>query len=693
MKHTKFWSCLIAFVLLVSCVVGIFVVGADAESTTVYYTVGDVTLEGSEHFDTFNEALAALKAKNTEWGANEAVEIQFKGDISGGTQDGILFGLTTVWRENGTKLPITIRGVDTKTARDAYIYLDGAGGWYACANDYTFINLTLPVGDQLTEFYAGSGNVRFENVHFKEQNITIPTSVEQEMEYRLKREVSHTVAARNNADLLPAGDAWMDLIENNPDIGNNLSRSLKKDRPQGDYKHDGDIGGGMYLNACVWYEVLTKRSCIGHTWRPTEEFVGYILDETIVDELQQAAHAAVVGVYGADYYDDTYSADLNKDGELNILNIGSSNGYYYVDELCQMLTADGLTARVCTAYHSGVKIYTQWTWMKGTAKGDYQFRIYEADTNTAEEISHPDAKGVNFDYFQTKFAWDSITFYQTSGPFDDYGLTEENHDYAYQKALETCAKADELYDFMRQTNPNARYTWYQVCPVPVGYPGVSTTLDAKSGRFYADNCTQEVFAGWPELEEGEKVQTSITFGPGTTYSGSEAKHYIAAVGYMQDYTCDPLTDETAAEIKYMEAAASYGNIPDIRPVDVEASIVIDGGTFYRLSVHKGYAPTDGKVLMNGGSVYVIDGDNNTSDTTESFYGDTEIKVMGGNVTGSVFGTYNANLKGDLSIEIGGDAVVDSSIRGTFGGVDHAAPERSAAALKPLLAEKYKDLWK
>ena len=666
MKQTKFWSVLLAMILLVSCIAGIMIVGAEAESATVYYTIGEVEQEGSEHFDTLAEAFTALKAKNKKWGANESVEIRFKGDIEGGTNNGILFGLTTVWREDGTKLPITFRGVDKTSPRDAYIYLDAAGGWYACANDYTFINLTLPVGDQLTEFYAGSGNVRFENVYFKEQNLVVPTSAEQEMEYRLKREVAHTVAARNNADLLPAGDAWMDLLKNNPDVGSNLWRSLKKDRPEGDYKHDGDIGGGMYLNACIWYEVLTKKSCVGHTWRPTEDLVGYTISDSLIAVLQEAAHKAVVGVYGVDYYDDTYSADLNEDGELNILNIGSSNGYYYVDELCQMLTADGLTARVCTAYHSGVKISTQWTWMKGTAAGDYQFRIYEADTNTAEEISHPDAKGVNFDYFQTKFAWDSITFYQTSGPFDDYGLTEADHDYAYQKALETCAKADDLYAFMRQSNPKARYTWYQVCPVPVGYPGVSTSLDAKSGRFYADNCTQEVFAGWPELKEGEKVQTSLTFGPGTVYSGSSAKHYIAAIGYMQDYKGEALNAETAGDVTYMAAAESYGTIPDIRPVDVEASIVIDGGTFYRLSVHKGYAPTSGKILMNSGSVYVIDGDNNTSDVVESFYGDTEIKVMGGNVTGSVYGTYAANLDGDLIMECGGDAVIDSCVRGTFG---------------------------
>ncbi|MBE6712098.1 MAG: hypothetical protein E7580_01115 [Ruminococcaceae bacterium] len=682
MKHTRFWSCLLALVLLVSCIAGVFAVGAEAETaaeqsasggatvladegTTVYYTLGEVEMDGAEHFDTLSESLAALKEKNEKWKADESVEIRFMGDISGGTQDGILFGLTTVWREDGTKLPITFRGVDTTTARDAYIYLDGAGGWYACANDYTFINLTLPVGDQLTEFYAGCGNVRFENVHFKQQNITIPTAAEQAIEHQLMHNVARTVAARNDAAVLPAGDAWFYLIENYPDIGNNLSRSMKKDRPEGDYKHDGDLGGGMYVNACVWYEVLTKKSCVGHTWRPTEEFVGYTLDESIIDELQEAAHYAVVTEYGEDYYDENYSADLNEDGTINILNIGSSNGYYYPDELCQMLTADGLVARVCTAYHSGVPIAEQWTWAAGTAAGDYQFRIFEANTNTAEEISNPDAKGVGFDYFQTKFAWDSITFYQTAGPFDDYGLTESKYDTAYTKILATCANADKLYDYMKETNPNARYSWYQVCPNPVGYPGVDASLSAKSGLFYADNCTQEVFAGWPELKEGEKVKTSLTFGPGADYYGSTVKHYAAAVGYMTDYAGDPLTDETAAEITYQAAAASYGEIPDIRPIDVEASLIIDGSRIYRVSAHKGHAPTSAKVLMYDGEVKCIDGDNNDSGAVDYFYGDTEIKVLGGEITESVYGTFSSHLDGDLIIEVGGTATINSCIRGTF----------------------------
>lgn len=56
----------------------------------------------------------------------------------------------------------------------------------------------------------------------------------------------------------------------------------------GDYSHDGDIGGGQYLNACVWLETLTGTSCIGNTFRPN-----YDLSEDMIDMLQQAAHEAV----------------------------------------------------------------------------------------------------------------------------------------------------------------------------------------------------------------------------------------------------------------------------------------------------------------------------------------------------------------------------------------------------------------
>ena len=59
--------------------------------------------------------------------------------------------------------------------------------------------------------------------------------------------------------------------------------------------HNGDIGGGQYLNACAWFEAITGKSCIGNTFRPVYEYAGqkHSLSEEMITVLQSAAHQAV----------------------------------------------------------------------------------------------------------------------------------------------------------------------------------------------------------------------------------------------------------------------------------------------------------------------------------------------------------------------------------------------------------------
>ena len=71
-------------------------------------------------------------------------------------------------------------------------------------------------------------------------------------------------------------------------IGTTLCARLGVRGDEGDYGHDGDIGGGQYLNACVWFEILTGESCLGNTFRPS-----YELSEEKIAILQAAAHQAV----------------------------------------------------------------------------------------------------------------------------------------------------------------------------------------------------------------------------------------------------------------------------------------------------------------------------------------------------------------------------------------------------------------
>ena len=73
-----------------------------------------------------------------------------------------------------------------------------------------------------------------------------------------------------------------------------------------DLSHDGDIGGGQYLNGCVWFEILTHKSVIGNSFRPvyTHEISGntYQFTEEKIAALQKAAHEAVFNDYGEDWY-------------------------------------------------------------------------------------------------------------------------------------------------------------------------------------------------------------------------------------------------------------------------------------------------------------------------------------------------------------------------------------------------------
>ena len=89
-----------------------------------------------------------------------------------------------------------------------------------------------------------------------------------------------------NLQTIPCGQAW--VIARESELAQKMCARLAVNNGEGDYYHDGDIGGGQYLNACVWFETITGQSCIGNTFRPD-----YELSEELIAVLQQAAHEAV----------------------------------------------------------------------------------------------------------------------------------------------------------------------------------------------------------------------------------------------------------------------------------------------------------------------------------------------------------------------------------------------------------------
>mgnify|MGYP003291041580 CR=1 FL=1 len=103
-------------------------------------------------------------------------------------------------------------------------------------------------------------------------------------------EASLQIAQENEVPMLPCGLAWQNARANEV-VGNILC--LAKDKA-----HDGDVEGGQYINGCVFFETIFGKSCVGNTWRPTE----YALEEARVLAMQQAAHDAMLEIYGEDYF-------------------------------------------------------------------------------------------------------------------------------------------------------------------------------------------------------------------------------------------------------------------------------------------------------------------------------------------------------------------------------------------------------
>ena len=124
-------------------------------------------------------------------------------------------------------------------------------------------------------------------VGYEGSNGKMDSKEKQEGAYSYVRELSLRVCQEQNIKRIPSGEAWH-LVRHDPVINDTLCYRLSSNAGMGDHYHDGDIGGGQYLNACVWFETLTDQSCIGNTWRPT-----YALSEEKIAVLQQAAHQAV----------------------------------------------------------------------------------------------------------------------------------------------------------------------------------------------------------------------------------------------------------------------------------------------------------------------------------------------------------------------------------------------------------------
>ena len=125
-------------------------------------------------------------------------------------------------------------------------------------------------------------------------NGTVTTAETQAANHRRNQAAAKLICEKYDLLNVPSGDAWAIIRDGGYD--KLCGRIGKGTNHEGDYYHDGDVGGGQYLNACVWYETITGRSCLGNTYRPVYKYNGQEIplnSEMTYEKLQEAAHQAV----------------------------------------------------------------------------------------------------------------------------------------------------------------------------------------------------------------------------------------------------------------------------------------------------------------------------------------------------------------------------------------------------------------
>lgn len=128
------------------------------------------------------------------------------------------------------------------------------------------------------------------------------------------KEAGQAVSEQYGLPVIPLYDAWENVrdqfivdadvdVNVTVDASNNteakkqftLCTRIKSGTLYDDLSHDGDVGGGQYLNACVVYEMFTGLDCRENTFRPkyTYNAMDYSLTEEEIGLLQNAAHNSV----------------------------------------------------------------------------------------------------------------------------------------------------------------------------------------------------------------------------------------------------------------------------------------------------------------------------------------------------------------------------------------------------------------
>ena len=181
----------------------------------------------------------------------------------------------------------------------------------------------------------------------------------------------------------------------------------------------------------------------------------------------------------------------------------------------------------------------------------------------------------------------------------------------------------------------------------------------KYGKFFADNFTRAAYEGWPldysaMVNEKGLLESSMTFGENSEFS-YDATNYIGAVGWTGSN--NPLssitakitdaqieTAKTGAAAFEFQAATGVGEVPDIKPVNTRAVMIIDtkptateisdkSRCVYYPTVRAGLSPVaEAELKVYSGVIDRLRADQSSGSSFETFVGDSYLSVYGGTFT-------------------------------------------------------------
>lgn len=148
-------------------------------------------------------------------------------------------------------------------------------------------------------------------------------------------------------------------------------------------------------------------------------------------------------------------SDPAEDDVLNILLIGNSGCYYYVEELYGLLNAADISANVCNVYYDGCQLEQHWRWWK---KGEGHYDYYVTNEAGRKQV----AVDATLEWCLQQMNWDVIAL--APGGQGDLRVNtveasiEKRHTYLF-----------DLYSYFREQFPYAKLFWQQPSAYQVGY--------------------------------------------------------------------------------------------------------------------------------------------------------------------------------------------------------------------------------